>query len=268
MKLARSPKEPPTENTLTINIVHEILQWKLLFFEEAVALSPTRKEEKELGYDIALDWAKLYTLQFKQFNRNATGPIILKGTRTTGDFLKYEIRKEQHQKLCDNYPIRGMAFFVIPFAKRRDALPGLLPNTVFIDVHDIPVGTTKLSLPKHGLSIFSTPLRYRMRRVKGPVYYCKDREHHPLNKVYNWGEIWGNLLSCSQGFLLKEHGETSSLVEELSNELGRQEKDFSSRLQNVTEIVFGGNKLPEGVSWSANDFSWNKRVTKSQGGGL
>jgi hypothetical protein len=136
--------QPITETSCLVNVMHEILvdRWKKRI--PSIAICPTQRLERHLGYDVALpDFEKILGLQFKAYRRYNFKCM---------DY--FQIKRKQHAKLR-SYS-RNCAFYVFPDYKthshmsrdRRLELQGstfmILNNTWFVEVHDIPIGTTKV----------------------------------------------------------------------------------------------------------------------------
>ncbi|SHL60481.1 hypothetical protein [Haladaptatus paucihalophilus] len=265
MHVGRSSDRPPTENTLEVNVTHELLQDIRKVFKYAVAVNPTRGEEKDFGYDISIDWnwLKIFALQFKAFRTK--GSIRLNGSNTKENYYKYELDKEQHSQLKYYFPHSRMAFYTLPvFPTRNDLKPPLLsskliyhiysrgklerrelPRVFFIDVHDIPAGATKISV--------STDID-DLRRA---VCYCKDREHHAIDHraVFSWGKVWEGIRSCRMGVKLREDGDPTEDLHNIVSSWDQPIEDQKSadKLQKTVQISLGAKDLPEDAcAWASN----------------
>ena len=266
MYVGRAPDQPPTENTLEVNITHEILQQIREVFKKAVAVNPTRGEENDFGYDISVDWdwLKIFALQFKTFDNK--GAIRLNGYHTKREYYKYELNKKQHKQLMYHFPLPSMAFYTLPvFPQRKDLDPPLLdleliyldisedkykiielPRVIFIDVHTIPADATKISISTDS------------NNANRAVCYCKDRKHHTIDykNVFSWQEIWDGLLSCQMGAKLREDGEPTQDVYNIMNHRDQPIEDQRSadKLQSIIQISLGKHDLPEKASgWESDD---------------
>lgn len=260
MFVGRSSSRPPTENTLTVNITHEILEDIQEVFGDTVAVSPTREEENEYGYDVSVDWdwMKIFALQFKTFREK--NPIRLNGSNTSKKYYKYPLKQKQHEQLRDHFSLPGMAFYVLPVFPTRDELspPILKPELLFtrtsdnsfqgqkysrvffIDIHDVPVGATKISI--------STDVN----TVEKVACYCKDREHHAIESenVSTWQDLWNGLLSCNKGLKTRHNGSETGLLHDLigSWDQPMENKSTGNDIQKTIRITIGADDLPKEAS--------------------
>jgi len=125
---------PPSENTITINIVTELLTLlRGVGFQRTAVISPSRDDEADYGYDVGADWdfnfVKAFGLQFKR----PAGTVLDGRFR----FKMHDEDGEQLDALCDNFEGEGEAFYALPVVEDRAYLPGQLHNTVFVDAHTI-----------------------------------------------------------------------------------------------------------------------------------
>jgi hypothetical protein len=133
---------PPSENTLTTNIVHELLLvLRRLGFDETAVINPSRDAEEEYGFDIGADWdydiLKAFGLQFKSpTTPRSSGHVRFKMSDDDG---------EQLDALCSNFSATGEAYYTLPVVLQRDDLPGQLHSTVFVDANAIQRELAKLS---------------------------------------------------------------------------------------------------------------------------
>lgn len=265
MVIGRSSGKPPTENTPTVNITHEILDDIREVFQHTVAVTPTREEEKDYGYDISVDWQwmKTFALQFKTFRTK--GSITLNGSHTDNEYYKFQLDREQHKQLIDHFPLHRMAFYVLPvFPTRDDLEPPLLeseiyyryisngePNcdersrVIFVDIHDVPLNSTMISISTNPANYFQA------------VCYCQDREHHPITmkNVFTWEDIWKGLLGCSVGAKLRKDGEPTADVYNIAESWDQpiEEQTSKSKIQDTIRITLGDDSLPEeAVEWDSS----------------
>ena len=262
MVIGRSSGKPPTENTLTVNITHEILDDIREVFPQTVAVTPTREEEKDYGYDISVDWQwmKTFALQFKTF-RN-TGSIRLNESHTDNEYYKFKLDSQQHKQLIDHFPLHRMAFYVLPvFPTRDDLKPPLLESEIyyryisnrelkhdersrvfFVDIHDVPLGSTMISISTNAANYFQA------------VCYCQDREHHTIHmkNVFTWEDIWNGLLGCRMGAKLRMDGEPTVDVHDIAGSWDQpiKKQTSKSKIQDTIRITLGTDSLPEeAVGW-------------------
>lgn len=133
-----------TETSCLVNVMHEILvdRWRKKI--PSIAVCPTQKLEKTVGYDVALpSFDKVLALQFKAYFRRNYKAL---------DYFR--IYANQHI-ILRNYPL-NTAFYVFPDYKthaemhkdKQLELVGqyykILNNTWFVEVHSIPLGTTRI----------------------------------------------------------------------------------------------------------------------------
>ena len=134
-----------TETSCLVNVMHEILvdRWNKKI--PCIAVCPTQRLEKYVGFDVALpEFDKVLALQFKAYKRYKHRAL---------DYFK--IYQSQHNTLI-KYPL-NCAFYVFPDYKThlqmsQDRLLELLGhpfrilnNTWFAEVHSIPIGSRKVS---------------------------------------------------------------------------------------------------------------------------
>jgi len=256
----------PSENTLTVNITHEQLkEFESHGFDEAVAVSPTRVKESDYAYDIAMDWnwAKVFIQQFKR-PFEETGSIQNK--KGTERHVKFEIDEEQIKKLKDAYD-EGQAFLTFPLVRDRHRMPNNLSDTVFVDVHGIPMQSPTIAYihnnwreilkPRSG----NLPKRRCFSDIKLAFYNTKsemdkcywhdegclipavhintDDEVETVDPtmVKTWELLLEELLSCESGILLRGEGDRIHF---------HQEEPYSPA---ASAVVFGGDQLPEGREW-------------------
>lgn len=262
MFVGRSPERPPTENTLTANVIHEILDEIHDVFPDTIAVIPNRAEEKEDGYDASIDWPwhKIFALQFKSYQKKSK--INLEGSRTDEDYYKFKLDREQHEQLRRNFPLRRMAFYTLPVFPTRDSMelplleqnlpyyptksgttgPHFFSPVIFIDVHDIPLGATMISISRP-----SENDDYR-----SAFSYCKDRRHHTIDhrKVLSWDDIWEGLLSCQMGTLIRRGGSKTGELADLVGSWEQPEGAYPAddKMQDTMEIALRANELPDEAS--------------------
>lgn len=129
------PSEATIEQIANHQILNAIGPYSAWFYV------PTRREEQRLAYDASLQGHKALVIQYKRFS--ATGRVGLS--------------KKQHQTLLANFP-RGASPYVFygvsthptyrtlqqQFSAGAGFFFGL--GAVFVDAHDIPIGTPSFSV--------------------------------------------------------------------------------------------------------------------------
>lgn len=133
-----------TETSCLVNVMHEILvdRWKKKI--PCIAICPTQRLEKHVGFDVALpEFEKVLALQFKAYKRYKYKAL---------DY--FAVYQSQHKTLT-NYPL-NCAFYVFPDYKthlqmsqdRQLELLGqpfrILNNSWFVEVHSISLGTSRV----------------------------------------------------------------------------------------------------------------------------
>lgn len=257
------PSDPPSENTLTINISHEQLSiLEDLGFEEVVSVAPTRLKEGDYAYDVAMDWkwAKVYYQQFKRPS-DETGTI--QNRKYTDGQVKFDVDSDQVDKLQKLYD-EGVAFLTFPLVRSRDQMPGNLNQTIFVDVHGIKANDPTIAyihdkwddLYKSDLILPCLHKNYNaeIRPENSKViksYISKDRSIIPAvhvnadngistvhpDYIMKWGQLLSNLLSCDCGNLLR-----------MSDDIGYIQND-EEESSYARAMVFGGEKLPNIANW-------------------
>ena len=159
---SKSPSESTIEqlsNHHLLNLFDPCSSW---FFV------PTKREEKLLGYDASLQEYKALIIQYKAFHPN---------TKKTGGSIN--INTAQHKQLLANFPNCGIpyafyAFSVIPdykmlssYYSSKSGCCNFSDNMVFIDIHDIPVGTKSFN----NASLLSTK-HYDLKTLATMCHAC------------------------------------------------------------------------------------------------
>lgn len=223
---------PPTENTLTINITHEILSIVHRIFPKAVAVSPTRQDESKYGYDVAADWKFAKSLAF-QYKRPQAETGSIQGLNLHDHYVKFPANSDQWETLKDNFE-PGEAFLALPNVRDRADMPGNLHrDTIFIDVHALNVSNPTLLYASDWNHLIPGTDIY-VRGDSGP------RQIDP-KWVFNWDSLWSNILSCDAGRLLRVNGDIYF----------RDEQSRDGVISRTTRIVVvGGNELPNQADWN------------------
>lgn len=134
-----------TETSCLVNVMHEILVDRWIKRIPSIAVCPTQRLEKHVGFDVALpEFDKVLALQFKAYKRYKYKAL---------DY--FAIYQQQHNTLL-KYPL-NCAFYVFPDYKThlqmyQDRLLELLArkpftilnNTWFVEAHSIPSNSKKV----------------------------------------------------------------------------------------------------------------------------
>lgn len=179
--------EPPSENTLTINITHEMLEMIQDVYPHSVVVSPTRHDEGEqYGYDVSYDWrwGKTIGLQLKP-PQNGLGGIQIPGRGVSDSkVVKFGLYGEQLDDLHRWYD-EQQAFYALPPVLERRNLIDRLADTVFIDVTAIPEDTTLVYIP---------PKEAKRQNSSAIVRVNNQPRWVPKSDIYYWSELWPALL--------------------------------------------------------------------------
>lgn len=134
-----------TETSCLVNVLHEILvyDWKRKI--PSIAVCPTQRLEKNVGFDVALPhFDKILALQFKAYKRYKYKALNY-----------FSIYGSQHTTLR-KYPV-NCAFYVFPDYKTHSQMQQdrvlelqgkpftILKKTWFVEVHSIPSGTKRVA---------------------------------------------------------------------------------------------------------------------------
>ena len=164
----------PSESTIEHLSNHYILM--LLNSKRAWIVTPTRNEERKLGYDAAMRNTKAAVIQYKRIARiNVDGSVSI------------TINAQQHRNLVQlfqqvNAPYAFFAFSDYQSYKQLDGdyrstgSPEFFRHTLFVDIHAFPVGCTTLRLFTNGdlqahrhQQIYSSPMSY----WRGPEFVAE-----------------------------------------------------------------------------------------------
>lgn len=261
----------PTENTLTINVTHEMLEVIHEDFPETVAVSPTREAENDYGYDTAMDWAWAKAVAF-QFKRPFEETGTIQNRNGTEGRVKFEADPEQLETLQNRYRERE-AFLTLPLVRDRREMPDNLGETVFVDVHGIepsnpsriyvkedwrPECTSSSSRDFHHsdsgnwcvFSNLTSEFSFTIGNFRPgslcdsyrPTVHVKYDSGvatvHP-EYVYTWSQLWKGIQECKLGRVLRAANE----------EWLDGEKQLPKGSGNKTVIVLQTDSLPDGIDW-------------------
>ncbi len=156
----------PSESTIEILTNHFILQG--LGNPTAWIISPTRNEETALGYDAAIQRAKLAVIQYKRVD-----------SLNSDNSLSVSINTDQHETLLTNFgPLRSPYVFYCFSVYRnyaeidadfmRIGAPQFFRSSTFFSAHDVPIGSSRVRLFRDGTL---KPYR-RGQSYLDPIRYC------------------------------------------------------------------------------------------------
>lgn len=211
MSGVRTPSgSPPTENTLEVNLTHEMLRdLSVSGFSQVVAISPTRiNEGKEFGYDTAIEFeknssvSKAFIVQWKRPDPTASNGVW---------FDADESNKSQPYKLdlicgSSSYPPaapQGNAFYGLPLIYDRGQFPNQIDRVVFVDAYDVHsqlrpsdnLGyfniSPRSSTPANGIQVQFTTASQR-KNGGNPT--------HTTTQTKVWSSILSDFNQCTLGF--------------------------------------------------------------------
>ena len=186
----------PSENTLTLNITHEMLTSVKSVFQTVTATSPARRWENIKGYDVKLNSAKILVFQFKR-------PC---GRLRNSTYIRFPLNGNQITTLSNLFNV-NQAYIALPQVLSYRTLyrhSGFLLNrTIFIDVYGLTFNMTVLHVP-----LIGSP---------GPVYYkIKNGGYGVVNNVFvkNWKQLLLGLEKCNVGLpIIKNKEKTKEFIE-------------------------------------------------------
>lgn len=158
------------ENTIPSESTVEVLTNHLLLLKinkpSAWIFVPTRKKEKELGYDASLQNTKVAVVQYKRLT------VATRHSRA----YRIKLNEDQHKTLLDNFPNvnREYVFYAFSLCQAYEKINDcfrsktnwdFLRKCVFINAHDVPPGSktiiplaynggVKRTSPLHEVSIY------------------------------------------------------------------------------------------------------------------
>jgi len=153
---------PPSENTIELNVTHEMLtEWNESKYSTVTAISPSRFDEgKEFDYDMLPDprpsfggvSQRAIAIQFKTLD-SSDGSCDIGGIHSyrSGQYAKVGIDDDQLRDIQD--PSEGVTyapgelFYAIPLPIKRFRDNRYLRWTMFVDAFSLPADTNRLYLP-------------------------------------------------------------------------------------------------------------------------
>ncbi|WP_266080790.1 hypothetical protein [Haladaptatus caseinilyticus] len=124
----KSIEDYPSENTLTVNVTHEQLKSLEQDFKNQIAISPSRKEEGDTGYDVSLETAREIVFQHK----NPKITVCRNGKR----WVNFKIDPDQCLMLGTLYN-QQEAYYALPVVPERAEICQGLDRTIFVDIWEI-----------------------------------------------------------------------------------------------------------------------------------
>lgn len=212
----------PTENSLTINSTHTMLSSLEEPGKRVAATSPTRVEEKGLGYDVQL--SDVIRLQF-QYKR----PVNIH--KKYG--MTFEVNGDQVGilSLRDNL---GTPYLACPWVENRSQLPRSLDSCYFIKAHAVRSDVSRLYIP-HGFP--SNPVR---TKVENESRYPTV----PKSAVKRWPDIKRELDVKAIGQRVRSKGRETKEYEEFLSRLQKMSK-LSRASPSLRLRPDGGEDRPE-----------------------
>lgn len=209
----------PSENTLTVNATHQMLSDLEGPFETLSVLSPSRRMENVLGYDVNLPRLKAVVFQYKR-------PYTVMSDTSR----RFQTNQDQWRtliSLCDE----GEAFFTFPEIVDVVDLEESLERTVFIDVHGIQRDTSLVYIPRDAC-IKGRPSGIGAKIRGGPRYRVPDRY------VYNWSDLRRGVERCNIGLRIKENEDITSGFGRFRNRVMRLvEGDIDWVVDRIREVA-------------------------------
>lgn len=178
----------PTENSLTINNTHQMLETLESDADRLAATSPTRKDERGLGYDVQLSFAQRIQFQYKR-------PQYVHSNRG----LCFEVNSDQVATLRFRDDV-GVAFLACPYVTNRSQLPTSLNKSFFIDVQAVRANTTRLYIPENYPRSGTVTARYNDGNTS---YYYEIPEY----AISTWSNIESGIQTRAIGQVVRDNGD-------------------------------------------------------------
>jgi hypothetical protein len=236
----------PSENTLTVNATHQMLSDLENSFQTLAVLSPSRKMENVLGYDVQLPLQKSVVFQYKR-------PYTAK----TDNKRRFKMDKGQWRTLVSIYS-RGEAFFTFPTVIDPSDLNATLENTVFVDVHGLKYNTSLVYVPQNPSGASKTP------RVEAKIR--NGRKYPVFSKhIYTWSDLVDEISECRIGVRFRDNGDQTREFSRFKRRVNRlREGDVDSVMDRIEELA----EEQEGEDWDVgvnhNDLGRIRRELHSQ----
>lgn len=190
----------PTENTLTLNVTHDVLDRLERTFTKISAFSPTRRMEKYLGFDVGLYFAKGIVFQYKR------------PTGTRNGKVKFSINEDQRHTLSTLFS-RQEAFFALPNIRDPSNLPNGVSKTIFVDVKGVMIDTSIIYLPNR------TPYN-SLPTAHGKI---RNGEYYPLSQayIYTGNQLIRKIRNCDVGQMIVSEGKKTDKFREFEERVDK-----------------------------------------------
>lgn len=195
----------PTENSLTINTTHQMLSYLSNDYKRTTATSPTRREEKGVGYDVQLSFALRLQFQYKR-------PQNIHNSRG----VTFKVNGEQVGTLSFRDDTQT-PYLACPAVQHRGQLNESLKNCYFVNAHPVSEKTSRLYIPPNYTSNSSEEVTAKIK--KGDYYSIPDRA------VKTWDELVKGIRNRNLGLPIRKNGQTTS-----------QYRSFVKRLKRLNNL--------------------------------
>jgi len=203
----------PTENTLTLNVTHQLLKKVEKNFTNAVAFSPSRRMEKLKGYDVKLSFCKFLVFQFKR-------PKFL-NPATMMKRIRFDLNSSQLFTLHRDFTQFDHAFFALPIVLNANELKYSYLNTFYIDINNILPNTSFIDFVLN-----PNKLNFKAKIKNGTRY---DIKYFKRNITMN-----RNIKNCNYGLTIYQE-----------NKLSHEYKQFIGRIEEINKNILNGDEIPE-----------------------
>lgn len=252
--------DTPQDFTITVNVLHQVLNSLSEYFPNVIVDDCSLFQSRVQATAEEWSWSKVIAMSLH--TGGTIAPILLEGRKTSTAYVKSPIREKWHRLLSTTFPFWNVVYFAIPLVTDPDRLDSVLARTVFVDIHDIPIGTTKLSVPARNQYVFSGSDSDGSIQLRGPVCYCYNGQHYRLaaESVHGWIDIREALTECEIGFPLTADGKT--VTTPVSDRLENLERQVSqSGSHHLHMIQFGyRDQPPSEPPWSGEPVDWDSRL--------
>jgi len=206
----------PTENTLTLNVTHQLLKKIEKNFTNAVAFSPSRRMEKLRGYDVKLDFAKCIVFQFKR-------PKLI-NLKTKKNPIRFHLNNDQLLVLQSNFS-SNEAFFGLPLILSSSELKYAYRHTFYIDVHNILTNTS-----------FIDVINPNGFNFKGKI---RNGSRYEINSIINNNKMICKIINCDYGLslfeedvLTKKFNKLIKRIDEFNRIIFDEKSIFKDKIEN------------------------------------
>ena len=177
-----------SEKTVEINVLSDFTNLiESLCGKRITIISPTAKDEKDLGFDEIIEDlppGRVIAFQFKR-------PFLMK---SRPDYVRFVINTRQLQNLLKNFYPNEAYYVFAPYPQSRDIAINrrtLLHGTKAVDVYDIP----------NGQKITQRTRTVRCHRLDGGSMEITDPfVYQPIEKVRSLDDLANKLIKKQIGF--------------------------------------------------------------------